>query len=113
MKRIAEGNPDETKIGAFGVGFYSVFADCEEPFVSSGREAMAFFWKSNSLFTRRLKLPEKDASADTAFVLDYRDTTSSVPPLLPLAQFLSSSLTFVGLENIEFWIDDFNILSRR
>ncbi|KAF3063881.1 putative hatpase c domain-containing protein [Daldinia childiae] len=27
LKRIAEGNPDETKIGAFGVGFYSVFAD--------------------------------------------------------------------------------------
>jgi hypothetical protein len=26
LKRIAEGNPDETKIGAFGVGFYSVFA---------------------------------------------------------------------------------------
>lgn len=22
LKRIAEGNPDETKIGAFGVGFY-------------------------------------------------------------------------------------------
>jgi hypothetical protein len=41
LKRIAEGNPDETKIGAFGVGFYSVFADCEEPFVSSGNEAMA------------------------------------------------------------------------
>lgn len=45
LKRIAEGNPDETKIGAFGVGFYSVFADCEEPFVSSGSEAMAFYWK--------------------------------------------------------------------
>lgn len=42
LKRIAEGNPDETKIGAFGVGFYSVFADCEEPFISSGSEAMAF-----------------------------------------------------------------------
>ena len=29
LKRIADGNPDETKIGAFGVGFYSVFDDCE------------------------------------------------------------------------------------
>ncbi|KAI7092157.1 hypothetical protein KC356_g351 [Hortaea werneckii] len=34
LKRIAEGNPDETKIGAFGVGFYSVFADCETPFTA-------------------------------------------------------------------------------
>ncbi|KIW70878.1 hypothetical protein PV04_03113 [Phialophora macrospora] len=111
LKRIAEGNPDETKIGAFGVGFYSTFADCENPFVSSGKEAMAFFWKNNSLFTRRLQLPESEASSDTNFVLDYRDTTSPVPPLLPLAQFLANSLTFVGLENIDFWLDDWNLLS--
>lgn len=46
LKRIAEGNPDETKIGAFGVGFYSVFADCEEPFVSSGNQAVShtYLW---------------------------------------------------------------------
>lgn len=111
LKRIAEGNPDETKIGAFGVGFYSTFADCEEPFVSSGREAMAFFWKKNSLFTRRLKLPEGDGNMDTNFVLDYRDTTSTIPSLISLSQFLASSLTFVGIENIDLWIDSHNILS--
>ena len=113
LKRIAEGNPDETKIGAFGVGFYSTFADCEEPFVSSGRDAMAFFWKNNSLFTRRLKLPEEKASKDTTFVLDYRDTTSPIPPLLPLAQFLASSLTFVGIEQLDLWLDQWKILSLR
>lgn len=32
----AEGNPDEEKIGAFGVGFYSLFSVTEEPFVTSG-----------------------------------------------------------------------------
>lgn len=111
LKRIAEGNPDETKIGAFGVGFYSTFADCEEPFVSSGGEAMAFYWKNNSLFTRRLQLSDTEASPDTNFVLDYRDTTTPVPPLLPLAQFLANSLTFVGLENIELWIDNWNVLA--
>jgi len=111
LKRIAEGNPDETKIGAFGVGFYSTFADCEEPFVSSGREAMAFYWKNNSLFTRRLQLSDEEASPDTNFVLDYRDATSPVPLLLPLAQFLANSLTFVGLENIELWVDNWNVLS--
>ena len=61
LKRIAEGNPDETKIGAFGVGFYSVFDCCEEPFVQSGKEAMAFYWKGNALFTRRLQLNESQA----------------------------------------------------
>ena len=111
LKRIAEGNPDETKIGAFGVGFYSTFADCENPFVSSGKEAMAFFWKNNSLFTRRLQLPDAETSSDTNFVLDYRDATSPVPPLLPLAQFLANSLTFVGLESIDLWLDDWKLLS--
>lgn len=36
LSRIAEGNPDEAKIGAFGVGFYSVFSVCEDPFITSG-----------------------------------------------------------------------------
>jgi hypothetical protein len=111
LKRIAEGNPDETKIGAFGVGFYSVFAECEEPFVSSGNEAMAFYWKGNSLFTRRLQLSANDANPDTSFVLDYRNTTSPIPSLLPLAQFLASSLTFVGIETIDLWIDEWNIVT--
>ena len=111
LKRIAEGNPDETKIGAFGVGFYSTFADCEEPFISSGSEAMAFYWKGNSLFTRRLQLSASESNPDTNFVLDYRDISSSVPALLPLAQFLASSLTFVGIEQIELSLDDWKILS--
>ncbi|KAM7208769.1 heat shock cognate 90 kDa protein [Naviculisporaceae sp. PSN 640] len=111
LKRIAEGNPDETKIGAFGVGFYSVFADCEEPFVSSGKEAMAFYWKGNALFTRKLQVPREQASSDTAFVLDYRNTTTPMPNLLSVAQFLATSLTFIALQNIEFWIDDWKVLA--
>ncbi|RJE20785.1 HATPase_c domain protein [Aspergillus sclerotialis] len=109
LKRIADGNPDETKIGAFGVGFYSVFDDCEEPFVSSGDQAMAFYWRGNALFTRRLQLNES-TNPETTFVLDYRNDTSPVPSLMELCQFLSSSLTFVSLESIELWLDDWNIL---
>ncbi|PYH48264.1 histidine kinase-like ATPase domain-containing protein [Aspergillus saccharolyticus JOP 1030-1] len=109
LKRIADGNPDETKIGAFGVGFYSVFDDCEEPFVSSGKEAMAFYWKGNALFTRRLQLNE-DANPETTFVLDYRNETTPVPSLMQLCQFLSSSLTFVSLEGIDLWLDDWKVL---
>lgn len=111
LKRIAEGNPDETKIGAFGVGFYSVFADCEEPFVSSGNEAMAFYWKGNALFTRKLNLSEGQGSKHTTFMLDYRNATTPVPNLLSVSQFMATSLTFVALEKMEFWIDDYNILT--
>ncbi|PGH32141.1 hypothetical protein GX50_05102 [[Emmonsia] crescens] len=110
LKRIAEGNPDETKIGAFGVGFYSVFSECEEPFISSGSEAIAFYWKENALFTRRLKLGESDSSSNTSFVLDYRNTTSPLPALMPLCQFLASALTFVGLESVELWLDGWKLL---
>ena len=111
LKRIAEGNPDETKIGAFGVGFYSVFADCEEPFVSSGNEAMAFYWKGNSLFTRKLQLPTEQGNPETSFVLDYRNMTTSMPNLLSIAQFLATSLTFVALQHVELWVDDWKVLS--
>lgn len=109
LKRIAEGNPDETKIGAFGVGFYSVFADCESPFVTSGNQTMAFYWKKDSLFTRRGKLPE--VTPGTTFMLDYRNQSTPVPQLLSLCQFLATSLTFVGLQNIELWLDDWNLLT--
>jgi len=102
LKRIAEGNPDETKIGAFGVGFYSVFSECEEPFVSSGSEAMAFYWKGNQLFTRRGRLPKHDPF--TTFLLEYR-TPTEPPPLAALCQFLATSLTFVSLEHIDLYID--------
>ncbi|KAJ5701518.1 hypothetical protein N7488_009066 [Penicillium malachiteum] len=109
LKRIADGNPDETKIGAFGVGFYSVFDDCEEPFVSSGSQAMAFYWKGNSLFTRRLDVGET-SNQETTFVLDYRNDSSPIPSLLQLCQFLSSSLTFVALQEIELFLDDWSLL---
>lgn len=109
LKKIAEGNPDETKIGAFGVGFYSVFAECEEPFVSSGNEALAFYWKGDSLFTRKLHLGNAQ-STNTTFVLPMRNKTSPIPLLLSLCQFLTSSLTFVGLESIELWLDNWRIM---
>ncbi|KAI9657004.1 MAG: hypothetical protein M1821_003170 [Bathelium mastoideum] len=111
LKRIAEGNPDETKIGAFGVGFYSVFSECETPFVSSGQQTMAFYWKGNSLFTRMGKIPSEQTSSETAFVLDYRNQSSPVPNLMSICQFLSTSLTFVGLECIELLLDQWNLLT--
>jgi hypothetical protein len=111
LKRIAEGNPDEQKIGAFGVGFYSVFADCEEPFVISGRRTMAFMWKGNSLFTKSSTLPAEQSTQDTCFFLNYRNTTSPIPELMSICKFLSTSLTFVGLEAVELYLDNWNVFT--
>jgi HSP90 family molecular chaperone len=81
LKRIAEGNPDEEKIGAFGVGFYSVFSICENPFVSSGNQCMAFFWERDQLFVRRRALPKDDKM--TTFMLNMRSPTE-IPNLVCL-----------------------------
>ncbi|KAH0537512.1 hypothetical protein FGG08_005687 [Glutinoglossum americanum] len=108
LKSIAEGNPDEQKIGAFGVGFYSVFADCENPLVLSGSQGLDFYWNGNALFTRKLQLNEY--SSETSFVLDYRDSTTKVPDLVGLYRFLATSLTFVNLDIIELWLDNWNLL---
>ena len=80
LKRIAEGNPDAEKIGAFGVGFYSVFSICDDPFVSSGKESMAFYWNDrDQLFVRRRPLEKEEAM--TTFLLNMR-TLSEVPSLV-------------------------------
>ncbi|KIV98968.1 uncharacterized protein PV09_09298 [Verruconis gallopava] len=91
LKRIAEGNPDETKIGAFGVGFYSVFADCEEPLILSGRKTMAFLWKGNSLYTKASTITADCADSEITFLLHYRNATSPIPDLLSLCANISIS----------------------
>jgi hypothetical protein len=80
LKRIAEGNPDAEKIGAFGVGFYSVFSICDDPFVSSGKECMAFYWNErDQLFVRRRDLDKEEDM--TTFMLNMR-TPTEVPNLV-------------------------------
>ncbi|KAL8791507.1 MAG: hypothetical protein Q9213_000124 [Squamulea squamosa] len=110
LQEIASGNPDEDKIGAFGVGFYSVFSISEKPYISSGSEALEFYWKGNDLRTTRFKPPQV---RDTVFQLPARDTGSSVPhgqELFSLCKFLTGSMTFVGLQSIDLFIDDWRIL---
>ncbi|RIA81211.1 hypothetical protein C1645_837362 [Glomus cerebriforme] len=97
LKKIAEGNPDEQKIGAFGVGFYSLFSVCEEPFVTSGGQGMAFFWRGNQLFTKQGPTGDKD-KVWTTFLMDAREPLEAnnltFPNIEKFAQFLANSLGF-------------------
>ncbi|KAL8855220.1 MAG: hypothetical protein Q9221_000126 [Calogaya cf. arnoldii] len=110
LQEISSGNPDEDKIGAFGVGFYSVFSISERPYISSGSEALEFYWKENDLRTKRFKSPQ---TTETVFQLPARDSGSSVPhgsELSSLCEFLAGSMTFVKLQSIELFIDDWRML---
>ncbi|KAL8872034.1 MAG: hypothetical protein Q9174_002267 [Haloplaca sp. 1 TL-2023] len=113
LTEIAKGNPDEDKIGAFGVGFYSVFYITDKPFVSSGSEALEFYYEQDALCIKRLKHGFLQGT-DTTFILEAKDQTSSAlrgKDLLSLCTFLTGSMTFVRLQSIELWIDEWRILN--
>lgn len=110
LRNIAEGNPDVSKIGAFGVGFYSVFSVCDEPLVVSGDTALTFVWRGDSLWARSGPVEHPD-KVWTSFVLPSRDPYP-IPDLLEFAQFLCTSLTFTtSLHTIQLFIDDKNVLT--
>ncbi|KAG2339109.1 hypothetical protein BDR05DRAFT_1062316 [Suillus weaverae] len=111
LRKIAEGNPDEEKIGAFGVGFYSLFSVTEEPFVISGGHGMQFYWKDKTgdqLFVRRGDLPSKDVLQSnpwTTFEMTLREQ-GPIPQPFDLTRFLASSITFmVHLRSVSVFLD--------
>ncbi|KAF9435865.1 hypothetical protein BGZ76_005362 [Entomortierella beljakovae] len=112
LKKIAEGNPDESKIGAFGVGFYSLFSICEEPFVSSGKECMAFYWRNDQLYAKRAEVPEEDMKKEswTTFLLDMREPIDMVN-MEEFGPFLARSLGFTAnLRDISVYLDHHRLL---
>ncbi|KAL4253718.1 hypothetical protein ABKN59_003690 [Abortiporus biennis] len=109
LRKIAEGNPDEEKIGAFGVGFYSLFSITEEPFVTSGDQWMCFYWKDkkDQLFARRGLIPGEDNEIDkwTTFAMPLREP-APMPVPFDFVRFLASSITFVAhLSDVSVWFD--------
>ncbi|CAO3598362.1 unnamed protein product [Absidia cylindrospora] len=105
LKRIAEGNPDEQKIGAFGVGFYSLFSVCENPFVFSGSQCMAFYFKGDQLFAKRADVPEEERNDWTSFLMDLREPME-MPDLDHFTKFLTTSMGFTAnLRQISVYLD--------
>ncbi|GAN09771.1 HATPase_c domain protein [Mucor ambiguus] len=106
LKRIAEGNPDEQKIGAFGVGFYSLFSVCENPFVFSGSQCMAFYFKGDQLFAKRADVPDKDIDPWTSFLMDLREPME-MPDFDHFSRFLTTSMGFTAnLKQVAVYFDD-------
>ena len=106
LKKIAEGNPDVSKIGAFGVGAYTIFSICEEPIVLSGKQALIFFWKGDALWTRTVDNPGRLDTTWTEFVMPSRDPYL-LPSMVEFGEFLCASLTFTrSLRNIQVFVDN-------
>ncbi|KAK0195282.1 hypothetical protein F5146DRAFT_1100835 [Armillaria mellea] len=101
LKKIAEGNPDEEKIGAFGVGMVPLFI--------SKRQWMGFYWKDkkDQLFARRGALPKAEQTSPwTSFDMVLREDTT-IPPASDFARFLASSITFMNyLSEVSVYMDD-------
>ncbi|TPX34353.1 hypothetical protein SmJEL517_g03025 [Synchytrium microbalum] len=109
LRKIAEGNPDQDKIGFFGVGFYSLFSVCEEPLVTSGTGCMAFFWKGDSLYTKRGPAPT--ASDLTTFFLELREPLD-IPNIADFGRFLATSVPFTAnLRNVSVIVDTETVFS--
>ena len=108
LKEIAKGNPDESKIGAFGVGFYSVFELTDEPLVHSGETVMSFYYSGDQLCYRRDKI--EDSNKWTVIDLPYREP-KSLPVLSQFIAFLTQSFVLVPLHSIELVVDGITLLS--
>ncbi|KAI6101844.1 hypothetical protein F5141DRAFT_272169 [Pisolithus sp. B1] len=105
---IASGNPDPQKVGAFGVGFYSLFSVTESPNVSSGGKEMKFSWKDENQLCYRLRDLPQTATTDlwTTFKMPLREA-APMPPVSEFMQFLASSITFmVQLKDVTVFFDD-------
>ncbi|KIY52910.1 hypothetical protein FISHEDRAFT_63575 [Fistulina hepatica ATCC 64428] len=104
LKKIAEGNPDEDKIGAFGVGFYSLFSVTENPFVTSGGQWMGFHWDKDQLLVRRGYLKDNQDEW-TSFEMPLREP-APIPTAFDFARFLTSSITFMrNLCEVSVYLD--------
>ncbi|KAI6144665.1 hypothetical protein BKA82DRAFT_15653 [Pisolithus tinctorius] len=107
LPKIAMGNTDPRKVGAFGVGFYSVFSVTESPYVSSGDKEMSFSWNDkNQLYYRFSDLPQP-VTRDlwTTFKMPLREA-APMPSVSEFMQFLATSITFMAhLEGVTVFFD--------
>ncbi|KAI6104041.1 hypothetical protein EDD16DRAFT_1900225 [Pisolithus croceorrhizus] len=107
LPKIACGNPDPQKVGAFGVGFYSLFSVTETPYVSSGGKEMEFSWNAEDQLCYKFGDCPVTTPRDlwTTFKMPLREA-APMPPISDFMQFLASSITFmVYLKKVTVFFD--------
>ncbi|KAF8836689.1 hypothetical protein BDN67DRAFT_957661 [Paxillus ammoniavirescens] len=92
LTNIAVGNPDDQKIGAFGVGFFSVFSVTDSPVIISGDRCMKMYYKGDQLMVQPGKC---EATKWTTIEMEVKDEKLSMPKPFDLSRFLCTAVTFL------------------
>lgn len=101
LKTVADGQPSVESIGAFGVGFYSIWSLSDEPLVVSGDQMMLFFWKGQQLAVKRAQNPDKNGTlADngrpwSSITMPCR-SPEPMPDPATFSKFLATALPFTS-----------------
>ncbi|KAG0706650.1 histidine kinase-like ATPase, partial [Suillus ampliporus] len=111
LMKIAEGNPDEQKIGAFGVSFFSVFSVTDKPVVkSNGTQWYHFFMTRirHVIAEMNLHVKKEEINRDNCTVIKLElKEESTIPRIFELAQFLVTSITFLAhIQCVMISLDD-------
>ncbi|KAF9218548.1 hypothetical protein BS17DRAFT_791170 [Gyrodon lividus] len=96
LANIADGNPDDQKIGTFGVGFFSVFGVTECPVVISGCNHKKMYYEEDQLVVS--SVPCKN-SAWTIIEMEVKDEQLHLPKPFDLSRFLCTAVTFLTKVN--------------
>ncbi|KAG1813853.1 uncharacterized protein BJ212DRAFT_1364045 [Suillus subaureus] len=106
LTKIAEGNPDERKIGAFGVGFFSVFSVTDKPIVkSNGKMVSIYYGARDQLFVKKEQL-NCDCDGWTVIEMELKQE-STTPRVFELARFLVTSVTFLAhIQRVRIFLDN-------
>ncbi|KAG2107835.1 hypothetical protein BD769DRAFT_1500283 [Suillus cothurnatus] len=105
LTKIAEGNPDERKIGAFGVGFFSVFSVTDKPIVKSNGKMVSIYYCGDQLYVKKEQL---SCAHDKGTVIEMElKQESTIPRIFELTRFLVSSVTFLAnIQRVRIFLDD-------
>ncbi|KAG1730663.1 histidine kinase-like ATPase [Suillus paluster] len=105
LTKIAEGNPDERKIGAFGVGFFSVFSVTDKPIVKSNGKMVSIYYEGDKLYVKKEEII-RDSNNCTVIEMELKQT-STIPRIFELTRFLVTSMTFLArIQCITISLDD-------
>ncbi|KAI9567656.1 hypothetical protein HD554DRAFT_2192361 [Boletus coccyginus] len=103
LGRIAAGNDDSTKVGAFGVGFYSVLSKSDRPLVKSNGKSLQFCRAENGKLCKWFTNCSPDSW--TSVELELRKP-EPLPVLPDLTRFLVSSVTMLtNIHTVSIYLD--------